>query len=222
MPKVTLWDMLTKKKAVAELEHYNPLNLRIGNSMKVNTVDTSDLNFTLKSIREVNRSIDGTDHKFCDYDVLARPFGKNEIRKRLRLVPREEKDRNLTHDVVLFEFREEFAYDEGFHDWLKVNSEVTLGDLKPGDPDPPHYWRVNDLKSPWEAKTVSMRDEDGNGKIDDKEVHNGRLTYWDFWRNVNDEGGNKVTEFYNVEMDQDGMFSIWVGRLIDPLQVSVI
>lgn len=222
MAKMTLWEMLTKKKAIAEFEHYNPLHLRIGNTVKIDTIDTADLIFTLQSIREVTRRIDGEDHKFCDYDLTARPYGKDEARKRLRLIPREEKDRNFTHDVVLFEFREEFPYEEGFHDWLKNNFEVVLGDLNPNDPDPPKYWRVNDLKSAWEAKTVSMRDEDGNGKIDDDELRKGQLTYWDFWRNVNDEGGNKVLEFYNVEMDQDGMFSIWVGRLIDPLRVSVI
>lgn len=206
----TLWEILTTKKVTHELKHYNPLGLKIGSIVKINTVDTIDHNFVLKGVREVNRYIDRKDFKFCDYDVLS-----GDVRKRLRVIPK-----NEGYDIVLFEFREEFPYEEGFHEWLKNNHEVELGDLNPDDP--PHYWRVNDLTKPWEAKTVSMFDANNDNVINDDELEHGKLTYWDFWRDTKDEGGNKVTEFYNIEMDQDGMFSIWVGRIIDPLQVSTL
>ena len=46
------------------------------------------------------------------------------------------------------------------------------------------------------------------------------MTYWDFGNQFKDDGGNDYTEWYIVEMDDNGYFEIWVGREIDPARIS--
>ncbi len=210
----TLWDKLTKKKApevIVENTIYNPLGVRVGESVKINTVDLDKKNFVFKSPREVKRLIDGQKFIFADYDVQE--LSSKEI-LRIRLNPIENPDSQLTHDVVLLSpVGEGCGFDKNFYDGLLVNETFTEGEAV--------YWRVNDVTQPWKAVTITLQDLDHSGKIDKNEAISGELTYWDFWRETADEADNKVIEFYFVEMDGDGNFTFWVGKQIDPLRIVI-
>lgn len=237
----TLWEILNRKKQVTpvnapptpvETRYYNPLGLQIGNSVKVGTLDYEDYNFVLRSIREIKSTYNGQTSKIADYDILARPVNSDAIRLRLRLVPLAEPDKDLTHDVLLLKFVADFDYDKDYHDGLAFDKNQ--GVAQEGDDT---FWRVQDVKEPWEAKTASLADLDNSGKVDDSEVRNGSLTYWDFWRETQDADNQKVTEFYFVEMDGivhkndqgettnlegSGKFDIWRGCKIAANRIKVI
>lgn len=218
----TLWQILTQEKTPTtplEFEYHNPLKLRVGNQLKINTLELEDCMINVTSIREVRRRIDGVDYFVADYDITAKkPFGSTDkpIKKKLRLVPLENKEGSIDHSVLLLNLLDEFIYNKEFHEGLDYSQNQ--GEFKEGDD---MYWRVNDVKSEWNANTVTMTDRDGDGTLEAQEIKRGKLTYWDFWRETVDEGNNKILEFYIVEMNEDGYFQIWVGSEIDPTRVEV-
>jgi hypothetical protein len=217
----TLWEILKKKvtkEVPVETTIYNPLGLRKGHTLKIDTLEFEKLNFTVEALRQVVRTIGGQKHFFVDYDVVAQPFDGDPVALRVRLVPVENPDSELSHNVVLFKKIGDCAYDKGFHEGLSY--EQNHGEFVEGDAK---YWRVNDVKTEWKAATTTLRDLDGSGKIDAKEAVQGKLVYWDFWRETEDAAKNKVLEFYNVEMDgESGFFEFWVGQNTDPQRISAV
>ena len=216
----TIWEMLTTKKEESvpvEEQYYNPLKVRIGNRVKIDTLEREELNFNIRSLQAWTRSIGGEEFKHADYLLLARPFGADVVKKKLRLVPREETDGKMTHNVLLLNLLDEFEYHSDFHEGLAFeqnNGEFTEGDAV--------YLRVQDVKDPYEAHLKHISDLDGDGEVEEDEVRDAKVTYWDFWRETEDEGGNKVLEFYIVEMNKEnGWFQIWVGSEIDQNRVSI-
>jgi hypothetical protein len=211
----TLWDKLTKKKApevIVENTIYNPFGVRVNDSVKINTIDLEKENLVFNAIRQVKRTINRVEHSFADYDLGP----QRDQPLRIRLVPMENPDSKLTHDVLLLAKVGECVYNKEFHEGLAF--EANEGVFEEGETK---YWRVNDQQEPWLAKTVTLQDLDLSGKIDINEATKGSLTYWDFWRETEGEGGDKVIEFYIVEMDQDGYFTFWVGQQIDPLRIVI-
>lgn len=221
----TLWQILTGqyKKEDVESKFYNPLNLRIGNRVGIDTLDLESVDFSVQALKQVTRHVGNEKFLMADYSLVARPFGQDVIQKRLRLVPLDEHgEGKTTHSAVLFNLLAEFKYDEDFHNGLGVNTEITEGEATPEQPDPPKYWRVNDVNTPWECTIKHISDVDGDGRAEMSEVKDAAMTYWDFWRETPDEGGNKVIEFYIVEMNNDnGWFQVWVGREIDQHRIEV-
>ena len=78
----TLWEMLTKKETEKEetpleLQFQNPLKLRIGATVKLDVLDGDEdlgnLNFEVRQIREVKRTIEGQTLLFR----RLRPSGSN-------------------------------------------------------------------------------------------------------------------------------------------------
>ena len=223
----TLWEMLTKKKTEEEetpleLQFQNPLQLRIGATVKLDVLDgdedLSGLNFEVRQIREVKRTIEGQTFYFADYDLLGRALtGGGEVRKRLRLIPLEDPEAEQTHSVLLLNLLDEFGYDQPFEEGLAYDRNN--GEFREGDA---MYWRPDGIKEPWEAETAYIRDADSDGKVEEDEIKIGGLRYWDFGRDTEDEAGNTVTEWYLVEMDTgNGYFEIWIGTEINPVRVSV-
>jgi len=212
----TLWEILTKKKEVEkplESLYYNPLELRIGNIVKIDTVDFENLNFSLNSLREVKRKVDGNNHTFVDYAFLAKPYDGDTVNRRLRIVPVENGDKGFNFDIILFNKISECGYDKPFHDGLNGQQEFKEGEDT--------YWRVNDLLEEWVADVAILSDEDQSGKVDVDEIKYSKLKYWDFWRETEDDGGSKILEFYIVEMDESGYFQFWLGHKIDASRVIV-
>jgi hypothetical protein len=215
----TLWEILTKKKkneTPLEFKFCNPLKARVGNSVKIDTPEYANMFFTIQSIRQVDRKVEGESHLFPDYDLKCQPFDGDPVQLRLRLIPGEP-DGEIDHSVVLLKLIDECPYDKAFHDGLAF--EENKGEFLEGDAT---YWRVNDVKEEWVAKTSLLQDINKNGKIDQDEVKHGSINYWDFWRET-EEDGNKFVEFYIVEMDKDtGYFTFWIGRTVAPALVSVL
>jgi len=215
----TLWEILKKKvqkEVPVESTIYNPLNLRKGNVLRIDTIEFEKLNFIVEGLRQVVRNIKGQKHLFVDYDVVARPFDGDPVSLRIRLIPVENPTTDLSHNVVLFKKLDECPYNEEFIkglDWENNKGEFVEGDAK--------YWRVNDIKTAWICTTKILRDLDGSGKIDASEIEDNKLSYWDFWRKVENEAKNLVLEFYNVEMDGNGFTEFWVGQEIDSQRVQV-
>ena len=216
----TLWQILTKKKEeviAVENQHYNPLGVKIGSSAKIDTIDSEDMNFNIRSIQEWTRTIGDEDYTHADYVMVARPFGSGLVKKKIRLVPREDVDGHMTHNTLLLNLLDDFEYHEDFH--KQLDFESNQGEFQEGDAI---YWRVQDVREPYNAILKHISDLDGNGTVEEEEVKESKVTYWDFSRETEDEGKNKILEFYIVEMNEEtGWFQIWVGSEIDQNRISI-
>lgn len=237
----TLWQKLTRKKytpppappeKAAEEKVYNPMKARKGFGVKIKTLDDEDLNYRISDLREIRLDgIVGEAGYMTDFDILARD-NNTETRKRLRFVPMNEKDGNLTHNVLLLELLTEFPYNKEYEDSLnseeggKEVAEPVLVNGEPqndtnGEPLMDVFKRVNELTTPW---TATVRDLSDDGKF----LETGALTYWDFWRDTNDVDGVGILEFYIIEMDgskarpASGQFKIWRGREIEQNRIQVV
>lgn len=224
----TLWEMLKRKVSgeeeeqvvPVEFQFYNPLQLRIDDVMKIDIIDggedLSPLNFPLRQIRAVNRQIGEREFPFVDYDVVSQSLETDqEIRMRVRLLPMEDPDTVMTHNVILFKKLAEFGYDKGFHENLN-----TLDQIDEHEAFEASYWRPEGIRDPYVGETAYLRDEDSDGTVEEHEVRRGELTYWDFHRETEDASG-KFIEWYMVEMDENGFFEIWVGREVRPERITV-
>lgn len=214
----TLWEIWTTKKeeeVPIELQFYNPYKIRCGAGVKLDTIDFDYLAFNLTTIRAVTREVEGQTFKFCDLDLLARPHDGDPVHARLRLVPKEHTDGDLTHDAILLKRLDEFNYDGPFHKGLSF--EDNAGEFQEGDIT---YWRVNDRQAEWDASVANISDKDQDGTVEEHEVQHFTMKYWDFWAEREIDGAT-VTEFYIVEMHESGQFTIWVGSLIDQDRVEI-
>lgn len=209
----TLWEMLwngKKKEVIQELLYNNPLQAKINDIVKIDMIELKDFTFKIEALREVRRVIGDKNYPLADYDLASA-----EKNLRLRLIPC---DGEISHKVILLEKIDECEYNKDFHeglDYSKNKGEFTEGEDM--------YWRVDDVQSEWNAKTFYLHDNDKSGKIDENEVEKRQISYWDFWRETEDEAGNKILEFYVVEMDKEtGWFEFWKGPEINTLRISVI
>ena len=219
MAKKTLWEMLQGKIAgPVELQITNPLKLKVGNSVRINDIDLVDLNFNVKRIMEYKRTIKGDDYFFTDYDLVAYPLGREEVKVRLRLNPMDLPDKaaGLTHNVVLLKLYDEMGYDEGL---FKVVTDTTkLFEVNQDGVCAERYYRINDVQDSYKPSVTVV--EEGHKDLDDVKKVN--LEYWDYWRQTKDEGGTDYNQFLFIEMNKDdGWFQMWRGQEIDPQDVSV-
>jgi len=235
----TLWEKLTKNRVekpkkvkqqvakLAEEKVHNPLNLKVNSTVSIKTIDLEDSVFTVKGIRAIDRNENGVSHPIVDYDVASEDLS-NTIKKRIRLYPMKDGNSQFSNDVILFDLLAEFPYDENYFNQL-ASGEVAEPTLKAdgtpeidndGQPVFDYFWRVNEVKSAWDAKTKYLADRNRDGEVDPSEIQYGNLTYWDFYRDTKDRDDNPVQEYYLVEMDGNGYFEIWRGVKIDPSRLS--
>lgn len=209
----TLWEMLTKPKPVEiplELQYYNPLKLRIGVCVKVDTLDYEKLTFTLRSIKEYTRKLGGVKHQFVDYNLVAQPLEGGPVFLTLRLIPEEDSADGTTHSVILLEKISDCGYDKTFHEGL-VNDTFIEEDAT--------YWRVNEATSEWTADVVELSLNSKKNKVTAK---NSSVDYWDFWRTTKDVADQDVLEFYIVEMNKsDGFFTFLMGPKVNSERIGV-
>jgi hypothetical protein len=221
----TLWEMLVERFTwtPTELTVYNPLKAKVGSAATINTIEWRDFNFFITEIREMKRSIGGREFFTVDYTLLARPIGADDVMVRLRLNPVDDPDRaaGLSHDVLLLRLYDQIAYDKGFHD--VVTDTTGKFEVRQDGVVVEEYWRINDVKTSYQAKVAIVKDLNRDKKVTSDEIERRPLEYWDYWRETKDEGGQPLRQFLFVEMDQkDGWFQIWRGEPIDPNKVTVI
>lgn len=238
----TLFEMMVsyfKTKEAVESKFYNPYKIKVGELFRIDTIDYEHLNFKMVALREVKRELDGKNHFICDYDLLARN-GNEEVNLRLRLIPIENPDGEINHHTLLLRRVEEFGYDKEWHHSLaepwknpETNEDEYTIFLNVFDEKgqqifdennqaiQDQFWRVNDVKTEWHARTSLVRDENNDGTVEDSEVEQNDICYWDYWRETI-EDDVKVMEFYIIEMDdKSGYFQLWRGMLTDPERIIV-
>lgn len=157
-------------------------------------IDTVELSIGyIKNIREIKT---GEVNKFVDYEI--------ELGENLKIL-RVSKNDNENHFILLNKL-DSFPYNKEYHEGLKFennNGEAMEGDAK--------YWRINDCQSEWIALKTDIHQENQE-----------ELTYWDFHRQTKNEVGTEYIEYYFVEMDQYGMFTILLGSEIDKSRITIL
>jgi hypothetical protein len=220
----TLWQMLVDTiRGPAELRFYNPLKARIGTSLTINELDLKEHNFFVKEIREYRRTIGSQEFLFTDYVLLSRPLEGEDVWLRLRLIPIEhapDTGAGLTHHVLVLRKYDEMAYSDDFY---KVVTDTTKKfEVSESGKITEEYWRVNDVQDSYKAEVSILKDTDQNKRVDRDEIDKAKIEYWDYWREVKNEGGVPVREYIFVEMDRDsGWFQLWHGRETDTQQIYV-
>jgi hypothetical protein len=154
--------------------------------------------------------LEGENYPIIDYDIVARPLDKDVVKNRLRLVPKSNPDGSHTHDVILLNYVDQFAYDEEYHKGLAY--ENNQGEALEGEDK---FWRVEDVKSSWEATTHTVSGDAARPK-------KGELEYWDFWRDTKDADQQDAREFYYVELQDKALFEVWRGFLLDQSRIVAI
>jgi hypothetical protein len=216
----TLWEILTKRKkeeVALELQHYNPLKVKVGTVINILDNEYKDLNFIVKSVEDYQRLPAKNNNHFCDYNVTATSAKGNQSLK-IRLVPNE--DSSIGHDVLVLSKYDSMQYDKTFEEEV-LNSPTLQFDINLEN-EVLSYWRINDVDSPYKIKVTLLKDTDGDGKVETEEIQTSTIILWDYWRDVNEENGIQTREYLYVEMtDKDKYFTLWRGKSLLPQNVVV-
>lgn len=225
-----LYEILLRKTGLLEEERtpdqeeliYNPLGVRCGSAISVNELDYRGLDFFVREIREYQANINGEQYKFSDYDLLARPLGKEDVAVRLRVMPEDNPDSLCTHRTIILTLLDEFGYDEGFEEVLLDDTGIFQVDHEDREPD--RFWRPgeegNYLLDSYKFRGKSLNDKDNSGKVDASEVKSFSIGSWDYSRET-DFDGVAAEEFLFVEKNSDsGWFQIWRGPQLSPEQIE--
>ncbi len=208
-------------------ETYNPLKLKVGQRVSIDVIDLREKDFKLAAVRENTRTDGGEKFQSMDYE-LAVPAttvgGKPEV-LRLRVSPLAHPDpaSGLTHSVVALSLYYECGYQAGVTNGMSEAVKADTGEFQIDWNGKRTYWRINDLRTSYNATVKVFQDLDGSGKIDANEVREVSVEYWDYWTELPNEAGGKFTEFLFVERSKDnGWWQIWRGSELDPSRVSVL
>lgn len=231
----TVFERFKERRKLAgmatEEKYLNPLNALIGDVVSLDLLDYRELDFTVIQLRVVSRLIGEREFPFVDYYLLHRGLGapEDEIQCVLRFIPLDEpdKDSGRTHTVFLLRLQDEFEHDDAVVETLAANSGYTYF-VNSAPADAAEEWvpqefptRVNDIELPYDCDVDIVKDENHDGEVEDDEVESHKLTLWDFWRVISAEGGDDVTEYLFVEIDQeDGWTELFTGEEVDPAIVT--
>lgn len=200
--RITLWQavkdrLVTEQKVTPqELLVYNPVQLKIGDIVKIDHIEVAGKQFVVTEVDVYERRELGKTNQFVNY-VLQDTDDKFA---NLRMYPVENADpyAKKHHDVLVVFPDGEQDFDENFKDNI-----LPVGVLEIRDAEgkvSATYNRVTDNLKPYEA-TVTVVDDTKNPPKTEKYL------YWDYFRQVN--GGE---EFYFVEMSNEtGKFQMFRG-----------
>ncbi len=227
----TLWSYITGAnkpvpESVVEDQYANPAKIRINGIVSLNTIDYSNLVFTVLDLWQWTRIINGKKRIITDYRILATPHNGGEpISLLLRAIPRERPDvaNKFTHHyVVLKKF-----FECGYNDTDERNGILEAVNDPNGElvwqrdtPDEAKFWRIHS-KTAYDCDVVIIFDENGDGKVDESEVSHRKYKLWDFHRNTEDEANQPMTEYLFVHQDvESGDFEAWRGEEIDQSRIK--
>jgi hypothetical protein len=138
----TLWQILHKKPSVVAPVQMSTTSvatctiptpvgpaINLGSTVKIKTIDLEDYNFTVQTVREFTRNIDGKIGRYDDYKATARPNANDTIRAMLRLVPTDEPDHELTHDIILLNYVSGFGFDQGYTGGVKPQPSYSMASV---------------------------------------------------------------------------------------------
>lgn len=250
----TILEILTgrnkKDMTPLELQYHNPLKARVGVSVSIRHVlDVPSINFFVEAIEVWKTKVGNKDYFHTDYDLKGVTLDSpTPLRYRLRLIPNEDVSEGYTLQLLKnyyscgwTEAEQMNLYDPSNPCVLQdQNGEFHINEDDQGVPydEPVIFWRVGDERNsrdangnllgtpldPYEARVTTLKDEDGNGKIDDDELTHRSVTYWDFHRETTDtDTDQKYVEYLSVEMDQETrQFTFLRGRSVEPFQIEII
>lgn len=195
---------------VKQVDFFNPIGVKVGGIILLNTVDLSGYNFVVQSINEYTAN----GLKFVDYLLIARPLIEDPITVKLRVNPNDE---HL--DILVLRSDTAEPYNKGLHNVLRENTGMF--EIGEGG-ETQTFYRIGEVKTEFKATIRYLKDENGDGKIEASEVKTTKVDLWDFIREVNHDGVTE-NEFLFVEMvTLDGWFEIWRGFAVDASSVSVL
>lgn len=204
----TAWEILMGKNKPKDVEFrfVNPLELRIGGNVTVNTIDFGRHMFNVEQIWAWDRNINGKTFPLTDYFLRS-----SEASVLIRVLPRDNPNADIKHHVLVMKqyYPENTDQPLGWCDESPAILEAANSDSGDfirfaGTENEIKYWRVGgNIPIPCEVNII--RDLNGDKKIDETEVEKVPYTLWDFHRETLDEAQQKMTEFLYIQLS--GSFS---------------
>lgn len=199
---------------VPEEQVFNPYNAKIGKTtLTVDTLELRDKTFMVDTITEYKLNYGKKNFSFVDYSCKSVLHQGEQQSVVVRVYPSETK--GIAHQVLVLSKWDELDYDE---DFKKMLSDEQFNTMLDGEIEA-SFWRINDVKTPYEAKTTHLSK---NGDAVDTDA--GENWYWDYWRETKDEGNTEFKEFLFVNWDKSdtGRFTISRGEEVGPSRISVL
>lgn len=208
----TIWQYLCYWfRGSTEMEIWNPLKCKVTSRIALDLMNRRNELYQVQYLDEHVYRFRNKSFLITDYALKTDGPG---------LMIRTLQQASGDHESMLLELHHSTEYDQGLADTLKHES----GELHwSSDGDEAVFWRVSDNRSGYTGTVVRHQDVDGDGKVQPDERQVRREQMWDFWRDTEDEAGNKVTEFLYVHSSEDGRdFRMWRGHIIPNLSITVI
>lgn len=245
--KRTLWEVLTGKRPLpTEMGYFNPLQARIGSIMSfLHEPELTDIDFPVEKIWVVQTSNGGDNCMFTDYALSG---VATHLKKPLKFKLRTARDPDASNDakcqLQLLHLYDQFEWDEEFFNYCnrpiyRVDGEpddlcFCIREDDEGNPlsDPPKFWRIGEglkrdverdsVLDPWYAKATLLSDRNLDGEVDESEVQQSTMTYWDFSRVTHNDNDQEIIEYLIVEMDNaKRFFRLFRGVDVELFQVLV-
>jgi hypothetical protein len=216
---MTLWQRfyrwLFPEKPPEPIEQliYNPLKARLldTSAVTINALDFS--NFIFKVLKMIEHKLSFKDQTmvFTDYLCKSTLQEGDPVEVKLRVYPHDAPGREL--QVLVLKKWDELDYDEDF----KAVLEDQQFNTHLNDELEASFWRINDVKTPYQSEATEVFNINGNVK-----TNTGEVWYWDYWRDTADVAGTPYKEFLFVEWDKGdtGRFTIWRGEEVTQSQIS--
>lgn len=217
-----------KPEGPVELQHYNPLGCRVGQSVSFqNDLTLSGINFFVEGISVYETKIGAKKFYHTDYWLRGVTMETPQpIRLHLRVIPNA--DTMGGFDFQCLWPKDESGWDDGLFNALNDEShvfQVHEDDAGNSLEDPWSFQRIDGAVDPYKASLTVLRDKNGDGKVDENEAEKSSVSYWDYSRDdaLDLETNQTFREFLYVDMNNDTRyFTIYRGRAVEPSQVMVI
>jgi hypothetical protein len=203
----------------AEEQIFNPLEAKVeGSTIIVDMLDLKQYTFVVNRILESKLDYGDRKFSFTDYYCRAALHDGDPVEIKVRVYPHDQPGHK--HQLLVLKKWDEFEYSEDFKAVVDENKEFNLSQ---DDKVIATFWRINDVKTAYKAKSTDLTN---TGSITEVAVktRTAETWYWDYWRETKDEGNSDYKEFLFVEWDKGdtGMFTIWRGEEVSPRCITAI
>lgn len=195
-----------------EKQIYNPIGVKVGSSMQIDSLDTFGKNFFVEAVAAIVTKVGSQEFHMADYTLVCKPIEGDDITLRLRVA--EDKNSTCGYKAMVLTLHDSLGYDEGLHGVLKQTDETGKFQIDFDDKPSDVFPRCGGVHGSYKATTAKV------GK--DGKTENSGMEYWDFSRMMTQDGA-EVEQYLFVEMNADnGWFELWKGNEIDPQRVEAI
>ena len=215
MPQKTAWEILKDKLSgkpnpPAGRPFYNPTGARVGQPQLIDLEGArlEGYSWTVSALVEYSREINRAAFKFSDCVLSGfNPAASGDAAKietRLRSFP----NANGGVDQVFLELEDEIEFSQDFLG--VVNDDTGKFEITGDGAEPATFFRVNNARSSYSASALRVTAQTADGAAAEGGFTEGRIEYWDYWREPADGG---LKEFVYIEKNEaDGWFQIWRGK----------